>query len=85
MSIQIFGDSELLIKMLNSEDQFNNSALNNTLQRIQNSLKEFDSVASYHILWDLNTKADSMENLASMLAQGNLSFNGEPYASHPFS
>ena len=42
MSIQIYGYLELLIKLLNSEDQFNNSTLNSTLQRIRNSLKEFE-------------------------------------------
>ena len=30
-SIQVFGDSEMLIKALNSGDCFNNSALNNSL------------------------------------------------------
>ena len=46
-SIQIHGDSELLIKVLNSEDHFTNLILNNTLRRIQNHLKEFEMVASF--------------------------------------
>ena len=33
-SIQVFGDSELLIKMSNSDGLFNNSALNLILKRI---------------------------------------------------
>ena len=38
-SIQIFGNSEMLIKALNSADSLNNSSLNKSLQRIQNILK----------------------------------------------
>ena len=49
-SIQIFNDSEMPIKTLHLADCFNNSALNRTLQRIRNTLKEFDKVASFHIL-----------------------------------
>ena len=33
-SIQFFGDSKLLIKVLNSEDHFNNPSLKKSLQRI---------------------------------------------------
>ena len=66
-SIQIFGDSELLIKLLNFEDYFSNLALNKTLQRIRNTLKDFDTVDSYHILWDLNKQVDSLANKACLL------------------
>ena len=38
-SIHIFGDSEMSIKILNSDDCFKNFALNNSVQRIQNLLK----------------------------------------------
>ena len=68
----------MLIKLLNSEGHFNNLALNKILQRIGHSLNEFENVFSFHILWELNKSADSMENKACMLSQGNLSFNGEP-------
>ena len=33
-SIQIYGDSELLIKLINLEGQFNNSVLNKILKKI---------------------------------------------------
>ena len=49
-SVQIFGDSEMLIKTLNSTKSFNNSSLNIILQRIRIILKEFDMVQSFHIL-----------------------------------
>ena len=41
-SIQVYGDSELLIKSLNSDGLFNNSTLNLILQRIRNVMKEFE-------------------------------------------
>ena len=49
-SVQIFGDSKLLIKTLNIAVTFKNSLLNVILQRIKITLKYFDSVESYHIL-----------------------------------
>lgn len=81
--IQIFEDSELMIKLLNSEDYFTNPSLNKTLQRIRNTLKDFDTVDSYHILWDLNKQADSLANKGFLLSQGNLSLNGGPCSIHP--
>ena len=74
-SIHFFGDSELLIKVLNSTDQFYNSDLNNILQRIQNLLKYFERVASFHILRELNKTADALANKACLLSQGNLNIN----------
>ena len=82
-SIQIFNDSEMLIKALNSVDYFNNYALNKSLQRIQNFLKEFDMVISFHILQDINNLADALANKACMLSQGILSINGESNYFHP--
>ena len=82
-SIQIFGDSELLIKLLNLEDYFNNSALNKILQRIQNSLNEFENVSSFHILQELHKSAYSLANKSCLLSEGNLSFNGEANAFQP--
>ena len=82
-SIQIFGDSEMLIKALNSTDYFNNSALNKSLQIIQNVLKEFDMVVSFHILQDLNNITDVLANKACLLPQGSLSINGESSYFHP--
>ena len=82
-SIQIFGDSELLIKALNSADYFNNSALNKSLQRFHNILKEFDPVVSFHILWDLNNFADALANKACLLSEGILSINRESSYFHP--
>ena len=61
-SIQVFDDSEMLIKALNSCDCFNNSSLNKSLQRIRHLLKEFVSVVSFHILRKLNNFVDALAN-----------------------
>ena len=82
-SIQIFGDSEMLIKVLNSVDSFNNSALNIILKRIRIILKEFEMVESFHILRDLNNLADALANKACLLLQGFLSINGATSYFHP--
>ena len=76
-SVQIFGDSEMLIKVLNSVDNFNNSALNIIMKRIRIILKEFEMVESFHILWDLNNLADVLANKACLLPQGSLCINGK--------
>ena len=75
--IQVFGDTELFIKMLNSNGLFNNSTLKLILQRIRNSMKDFKLVDSFHILIDFNGKADSLPSKSCLLAQGHLTLNGE--------
>ena len=77
-SIHIFGDSEMLIKILNFDDCLHNFSLNNSLQRIQNLLKEFDRVFSFHILQSLNDLADVLANKGCLLPQGFLSSTVEP-------
>ena len=51
-SVQIFGDSEILIKALNLADRNNNSALNIILQRIMILLKGLEKDEFFHILRD---------------------------------
>ena len=74
--IQIFGDSEVLIKLLNSDLQFNKPSLDKILQRVRNFLKDFEKVSSFHILRELNKQANSMDNKACLLPLGNFSSNG---------
>ena len=82
-SVQIFGDSEILINALNSSDSLIFFALIVTMQRIKRVLKSFDKADSYHILWGLNIFADALENQACHLPQGFLSINGEPNYFYP--
>ena len=65
----------MLIKALNSADNFHNSSLDVILQRISIIVKEFDNVESFHILWDLKKLADSLDNKACLLPQGILSID----------
>ena len=82
-SVQIFGDSEMLIKAINSVDSFNNFTLNIILKRIRIILKGFDKVESFHILWGLNNLADALANKGCFLPQGSLCINGAANFFHP--
>ena len=77
-SVQIFGDSKILVKALNSSDSLKKSSLIVTLQRIKRNLKAFDKADSFHILRGLNISVDALANQACLLPQGFLSINGEP-------
>jgi len=76
-SIQIFGDSDLLIKSLNSASQLGNTYLNNILLRVRNLLKDFESVQPFHFLREFNSSADELGNKACQLGQVHLSINGK--------
>ena len=81
--VQIFGDSEILIKALNSSDSLKKFDLIVTLQRIKIVLIFFDKADSYHILRGLNSFADDLVNQACHLSKGFLSLNGEPDHFYP--
>ena len=84
-SVQIFGDSDILIKSLNTADRINNFALNIILHRTRILLKGLDKADSFHILRDHNHLADDLANKACLLTQGFLSINGEDSHFHPIS
>ena len=75
--LHVYGDSKILIKMLNSDGLFNIPALNVILKRIRIILKDFEKVEFFHILRALNETVDSLANVACLLSQGYLSLNGE--------
>lgn len=62
IALQVFGDSELLIKAINSDEHLSNSALNNTLQRLRGLLSFFTSSSSFHILRTSNKEVDIKAN-----------------------
>ena len=82
-SVQIFGDSEMLIKAINFVDSFSNFALNTILKRIRKTLKGFDKVESFHILRGLNNLADALANKSCFIPQGSLCINGATKFFHP--
>jgi len=73
---QAFGDSEILIKKINSDDQFNDAILNKSLKRLKLILQDFTSFKIYHILRSLNREADEMANKGCLLAPRTLNNNG---------
>ena len=72
-NLQIFGDSELIIKVLNSASKFFHPSLNVTMHRLHFILIECMSVSSFHILHELNKSADLKANQGCLLPQGMLS------------
>lgn len=82
-NLQIFGDSKILIKTLNKDDQLNNPALNKTLERIRKMIQIFTSCSFYHVLRAQNKEVDIMANKGCLLAQGMLVNNDEEAERHP--
>ena len=81
-NLQIFGDSEIVIKILNSDSMFNNISLNVTMKRLHFILMDCDSVTSYHILRNLNKLADLKANQGCLLPSGMLCVNDGPCLLH---
>ena len=81
--LQVFGDSEIIIKNLNKETRFNNASLNKLLDRLKRVLQDFNSCKLYHILRTSNTEADQMANKGSILMKGLLIVNNERFAQTP--
>ena len=69
-ALQVFGDLEILVKILNSKEYFNNLTLNNTLHRLWGLLHSFSSIPFFHILHNLNKEADAKANEGCNLIQG---------------
>ena len=82
-NLQVFGDSELIIKNVNMGDRFNNPSLNKTLERLKRVLQYFDSCKFYHILRKLNSEADQMANKGSALMKGLIFVNKESFVQMP--
>ena len=77
--VQVFGDSEVIIRNLIMETQFNNASLNQILDRLKRVLLDFNSCKFYHILRKSNSEADTMANKGSSLTKGLLIINNESY------
>ena len=77
--LQVFGDSEVIIKNLNMKTRFSNASLNIILERLKRVLLDFKSCKFYHILRKLNNEADMMANKGSSLVKGFLIVNNESF------
>jgi ribonuclease HI len=74
---QALGDSEILIKNLNTDKLFTNASLNKTLNRLKRILLDFDSYKFFHILRNSNSEADLLANKGCTLGKGQLLLNDE--------
>jgi ribonuclease HI len=81
--LQVFGDSEIIIKKLNMGARFNNAILNKTLVRLKRVLLDFNSCKFYHILRKSNSEADQMANKGSTLMKGRLIVNNKSFVQIP--
>lgn len=82
-NLQIFEDSEILIKTLNKGDQLNSSALNKTLERIRKLTQNFSSCSFYHVLRAQNKEANINAKKGCPLTQGMMVKNEEEAERHP--
>ena len=78
-----FGGFRGIDKAVSSNLQFIKSSLDKILHRIQNFMKDFEKVSSFHILRELNKQADLMANKACLLPLGSFSSNGDSCIMRP--
>jgi ribonuclease HI len=72
----IIGDSRIVIKALIHQSKLKNEKLNNLLKKIQLLLGNFQSYKLYHVLGNLNEKADAEVNKGVLLTAGTMQLNG---------
>lgn len=75
--IQVFGDSELIIKSMKMANPFRNASLNKIQDRLKRVMLDFNSCKFYHILRKSNGEADQLANKGSSLMKGLLIVNNE--------
>jgi hypothetical protein len=75
--IQVFGDFEILIKILNTNDHFNNPVINKTLLRLRQVLQDFSSSRFFHILCGSNKESYAKANMGFLFPLGELNKNDE--------
>ena len=72
----VIGDSRLIIQAMNGKSQGINLRLSRLIKRIQSISKTFRHLEFFHILHELNAKADQASNKAINLSDNEL------YANH---
>ena len=71
----VFGDSRLIIQVLNGASQSRNMRLDRMVRRIKSLTKNFQKLEFFHILRELNDLADQAANKAMGLSKNELSIN----------
>jgi hypothetical protein len=67
----------MLIKILNTNDQFSNPVINKALQRLRQVLQDFSSPCFFHILRGSNKESDAKENMGCRMPSGVFRKNDE--------
>jgi ribonuclease HI len=75
-NLVIVGDSRLVIRAIIHRSKTQSAKLNNLLDKIHLLLRCFSSYKIFHVLRELNEKADVEANKGALLAPGNLNLNG---------
>jgi ribonuclease HI len=81
--IQVFGDSEIIIKNIITKTRFRNASLNKSLDRLNRVLIDFNSYKLYHVLRRSNREADQLASNGSTLMKGMLRVNNESFFQIP--
>jgi ribonuclease HI len=72
----IIGDSRIVIKALIHHSTLQNAKLNNLLDKIHLLLRKLRKFKIYHVLRNLNERADSEANKGARLNAGTMHLNG---------
>lgn len=81
-NLQVFRDSMIIIRALNTNTTPNNLPLSRIIQRIRQISSTFTNFKAYHLLRSLNNEADIEANGATSLSQGNLKLSDTVIEAH---
>ena len=68
-SVQIYSDSELVVKQINGEYRVKNQRMQNLYQQAMQLLNKLDQYSVTHILRDKNTVADKLANVGRAMGK----------------
>ena len=68
-SVQIYSDSELVVKQINGEYRVKNQRMQNVYQHALQLLNKLDQYSVTHILRDKNTVADKLANVGRAMGK----------------
>jgi len=63
-NVEVFVDSELVVKQINGEYKVKNARLKKMYQRVKNLISNFDQISFTHVKRAANKKADALVNEA---------------------
>ena len=67
--MQIYSDSELVVKQINGEYRVKNQRMQNLYQQAMQLLNKLDQYSVTHILRDKNTVADKLANVGRAMGK----------------